>query len=398
MSLKKVLILNPYFPTLGGGEKYMGYLCKFIEEYYTDVKIDVLVHNYNNIDINSDNYPDVSDMMNRFNLKLEKTSLLKVDLKKAKSNVEHLNNKETIENITKDYDIFINFMFLSKHIGKAKRNIYICMFPPTKFVFKGLLKKIFGHYLNYRFARSYDFFVPISLFTNHWLQHWWKHTKKTHLVYPPVFSEQLQQETSQHNFAIPEERKNIILSVGRFFVGAHNKKQDVLVNLFKENFSYLQDWELHLVGGVSNTTADVEYVTRISNDAEGYPIFIHNNCGYEKLESLYKEAKVFWHATGHGEDVNSFPDKLEHFGITTVEAMSYGVVPIVINKGGQAEIVENKINGFCWDTEEECITYTLEINRNEKLRHNLSVNAIERSKYFSIENFFKSNKEIFDEL
>jgi len=32
MKNSKVLILNPYLPTLGGGEKHMGYLCQFIEE------------------------------------------------------------------------------------------------------------------------------------------------------------------------------------------------------------------------------------------------------------------------------------------------------------------------------------------------------------------------------
>lgn len=31
--MKKVLVLNPYLPTMGGGEKHMGYLCKFIEDY-----------------------------------------------------------------------------------------------------------------------------------------------------------------------------------------------------------------------------------------------------------------------------------------------------------------------------------------------------------------------------
>lgn len=31
---KKVAILNPYVATRGGGEKHMGYLCQFMEEYY----------------------------------------------------------------------------------------------------------------------------------------------------------------------------------------------------------------------------------------------------------------------------------------------------------------------------------------------------------------------------
>ena len=41
---------------------------------------------------------------------------------------------------------------------------------------------------------------------------------------------------------------------------------------------------------------------------------------------------------------------MEHFGITTVEAMAAGCVPVVINKAGQREIVEDGVSGFLWNT------------------------------------------------
>ena len=53
----------------------------------------------------------------------------------------------------------------------------------------------------------------------------------------------------------------------------------------------------------------------------------------------YKLAKIYWHASGFGEDLETHPEKAEHFGITTVEAMINGLVPIVIDAGGQKEIV-----------------------------------------------------------
>ena len=77
--MKKVLILNPYLPTMGGGEKHMGYLCKFIEEYYNDnVKIDILVHNYNNIDIHDKDYVTID----KLNKSLKLTSLARDTLVK----------------------------------------------------------------------------------------------------------------------------------------------------------------------------------------------------------------------------------------------------------------------------------------------------------------------------
>ena len=64
----KILILNPYLPTLGGGEKNMGYLCKFLEQFYKDVEIDILTMNYNNIDISSIDYPNIELLQKKFNI------------------------------------------------------------------------------------------------------------------------------------------------------------------------------------------------------------------------------------------------------------------------------------------------------------------------------------------
>lgn len=58
---------------------------------------------------------------------------------------------------------------------------------------------------------------------------------------------------------------------------------------------------------------------------------------------LYGEASIFWHACGLGE---KDPHLVEHFGMTTVEAMQNYCVPIVIDGGGQKEIVEHGVSGF----------------------------------------------------
>jgi hypothetical protein len=55
-----------------------------------------------------------------------------------------------------------------------------------------------------------------------------------------------------------------------------------------------------------------------------------------------------WHATGYGFDAEQYPAKQEHFGMTTVEAMSAGAVPVVLNTGGQREIVTHGDDGFLW--------------------------------------------------
>ncbi|AIQ14750.1 hypothetical protein PDUR_24885 [Paenibacillus durus] len=370
----------------------MGYLCKFIENYYEDVEIDILVHNYNNIDIHSSNYPDIHVLYDRFGIKLNKTKIRKIDLPPASSLIDHYKNKKRIEDLSKEYDLFINFMFLSKHVGKAKRNIYSCMFPPQKYNFNKFPKNVIGKVLDSQFKRSYDYFVTNSMFTNHWHQHYWNTGKKNKPVYPPVF---LKDEMAKVIFS---EKEKIILSVGRFFVGAHNKKQDQLVDFFINNYQKFEGWELHLIGALSNNANDIDYVNSIQEKIKEYPIHLHVNIPLSEVNHFYKKAKIFWHATGLDEESDMFPDKMEHFGITTVEAMSNGVVPIVINKGGQTEIVNHEKDGYLWNTREELLSYTLQLMKDPEQMLSLANNAIERAEYFSVENYYKHNEEIFNAL
>ncbi|WP_127569192.1 glycosyltransferase family 4 protein [Paenibacillus xylaniclasticus] len=369
----------------------MGYLCKCIEEFYDDVKIEILVHNYNNIDIHAPNYPTIEMLNERFSLQLNKTSILKLDLPKANSLKEHYRNKRIIEKMTESYDLFINFMFLSKHEGRARKNIYSCMFPPTHYQFPdSLFRQLAGKWMDRKFVKSYDYFITNSYYTNHWHEHFWHTGAKNKVIYPPVFSEQ----TVLQRVGESTTRKNMILSVGRFFVGAHNKKQDALVDMFLRNCSKWPGWEFHLAGAVSTTDIDVEYVNQIKKRIEGSPVYLHLNCPFSELEQLYKEAKIFWHATGYGENDNEFPEKMEHFGITTVEAMSYGVVPVVINKGGQTEIIQQSETGLLWNTEEELVAHTEMLMAEEAERVRQAQRCYDSANLFSIEKFYEKSREI----
>ena len=83
---------------------------------------------------------------------------------------------------------------------------------------------------------------------------------------------------------------------------------------------------------------------------------------------------------------------MEHFGLTTVEAMSVGCVPVVINKGGQSEIVTDDC-GYRWNTLEELILYTEKLFKKSELLKNMSYNAKKRSEFYSTENFIMRLKQ-----
>ncbi len=67
---------------------------------------------------------------------------------------------------------------------------------------------------------------------------------------------------------------------------------------------------------------------------------------------------MFWSATGYGEDEQKNPWASEHFGMTTVEAMAGGCVPVVIDRAGQKEIVREGLDGYRWSTPEQLVERT----------------------------------------
>lgn len=393
--MKKILILNPYIPTLGGGEKHMGYLCQFMEEYYKhDLRIDILVHNYNEEDIYSKDYVTIEKVNQQFGLQLQKTYLRKENFENKPMK---MSINDYITQITKEYDIFINFMIFSRHIGKAKVNLYQCMFPPKSYMMerkKGFLPYLYAKKADFCFRHSYDCFISNSAYTNHWFCTFWKEKNKNRVIYPPVFEKnELMGRYEEEN------KKNIIISVGRFFVASHSKKQLDMVKFFVHHYEVFRNYEYHLVGAISTYPDDIAYLEEIKKIAKTVDnVFVHENCPYKELKDLYKKAKIFWHATGYGVDENVEPEKMEHFGITTVEAMSFGAVPVVINKGGQKETVEEGINGFRWNTEEECVEKTLCLTQNDTLRKKMAEVSVERAKDYSIEAFYERNRQVFHEL
>ncbi|GAF81554.1 unnamed protein product, partial [marine sediment metagenome] len=95
-------------------------------------------------------------------------------------------------------------------------------------------------------------------------------------------------------------------------------------------------------------------------------------------------------------DENKYPGHLEHFGMTTAEAMSHGSIPIVLNKGGYKEIVENNKSGFLFNSEQEAIEKLKLVIQNKSLRKKMSREAIKRAKKFSLQRMQNQIDEIME--
>lgn len=409
---KKILILNPYLSSRGGGEKHMCSFCQFLEKYYKgNVQIDIFVYSREGVDVFAENYVTIKELNHLFGLHLSYTNI-----KKIKLNHEFINEKaisannirrtdryqsyleedRTIRKISKEYDIFVNWMFLSKHTGSAKINLYACMFPPKKYPKTSILHlgRIYRDYIDKRFKRKYHAYICNSYYTDKWLREYWDVKENDFVIYPPVF------ETAFGGDKYQEVKKeNIILSVGRFFTAGHNKRQLELIKFFVEYQEVLKDYEYHLAGNVSDRKEDREYLELVKKEAaKAKNIYIHENCKREELTKLYQKAKIFWHGTGYGIEIEKEPEKMEHFGISTVEAMAYGVVPVVIEKGGQKEIVEQGVNGYLWNKKEECVQHTLKLIKEETKRKEMAKLSAEMADKYSMEHFLEQNKKLFQTL
>ncbi|HET6953161.1 MAG TPA: glycosyltransferase family 4 protein, partial [Acidimicrobiales bacterium] len=181
---------------------------------------------------------------------------------------------------------------------------------------------------------SYDRVLANSRYTQGWIARLWG--RDSDVLHPPV------------TLVERREKAPLILSVGRFFMPGtgHNKKQLEMVEAFRRLVASggAEGWEYHLAGGCAPEHRP--YLDQIEEAAAGLPVVLHPDAGGAELRELYGRASIFWHAAGLGEDPERHPDRFEHFGITTVEAMSAGAVPVVIDAAGQVEIVEQGVSGY----------------------------------------------------
>ncbi|HVF26599.1 MAG TPA: glycosyltransferase [Pyrinomonadaceae bacterium] len=300
-------------------------------------------------------------------------------------------------------DVFINNSYGSSLPCPTTRGVYMCMFPhelPVPVRANGFPRRIYRpcmdwvekHLLGCRatdFIDSYSAVTANSNFTARWVRKMWD--RHSEVIY-----------SACDNMGPPANKEKIILNVGRFdrgSAGALCKRQDILVDVFNQLTDFQKDgWQLHLAGSVAKGSESLTHVVRLKEAAKGRPVFFHFDADFSKLRDLYRHASIYWHATGYGFEASEHPTLQEHFGITTVEAMSAGAVPVVINSGGQREIVTHAADGFLWNKPSTLAAQTAQLIGDPHLLKRLSRQAILSSAKFSRANFNTSIDLIIDQL
>jgi glycosyltransferase involved in cell wall biosynthesis/GT2 family glycosyltransferase len=180
-----------------------------------------------------------------------------------------------------------------------------------------------------------------------------------------------------------------IISVGRFFRGGHSKRHDLMIEAFKLLVSTSsRSVELHLAGSSHPEPDNVTYLADLMSSAAGAPIYFHVNAAADDLEALYATANIYWHAAGLGSNLVAEPWAAEHFGISIVEAMSAGALPLALASGGAREIITHGVDGFLYDTAEALVEQTAALIAAPAARRaEMATAAIVRARDYSVEAF-----------
>jgi O-antigen biosynthesis protein len=334
-----VAIYNMCFATLGGGERRTAALAAHLAERH-DVTLFVL------------SPLDISIVKSVFG----------IDLSRVR--VTALHGKDHVHEILRSApDLFINNSYGSTLECPAPAGIYMCMFPVDDMLAPS----------------SYDVITANSNYVAGWIDRRW--ACRSEVVY------------SACNLIGPGDttKRPSILNVGRFFQdvpGAHHKRQDVLLETFRGMVEAgVADWDLHLVGNVDPDSPAQNFVGQLRHAGESYPVRISACLPYDALRREYQAASIYWHGTGYGCDHEREPSKLEHFGMSIVEAMSAGAVPLVYDGGGPREIITSGVNGFLWSDPDELVAHTRRLLEDPALREAMTARAVADSRRFGVQEF-----------
>lgn len=353
----RIGIYDPYLDDLGGGEKYMMTIAECLSKTH-----DVTVF--------WNNKSDLERIAARFALDL---SQVKIETNIFSKNISIMSRLSA----TKRFDALIILTDGSIPLVLSKR-LYVHIQQPLRIANlksvknKFKLGRIEKYFYNSKFTKEFSYTGDSSVASK--------------VIYPPVTS-----------IVRKTVKENLIIHVGRFRVLENNdddfKKQNLMIKVFIEMIEKgLKNWKF-VIATSTNDLSDPKFKSMMEN-VKGYPIEFLINKNNSDLWDVYNKAKIYWHASGFGENLKLHPEYAEHFGISTVEAMSVGVVPVVINAGGQKEIVNDGENGLLWNDLNALKHQTQKLIDDKDLWTRLSETARQDAGKYSKEKFCQNINDL----
>ena len=205
-------------------------------------------------------------------------------------------------------------------------------------------------------VRRVGILLSVSDFTRGFVAKRWERDSKT--VYPPCPVEDYSEFTNV------KSRENLVVTIGRIV-------PEKRFHLFVELARIVPKTRFVAIGSLSDETS--AYYDQLKKSAPENVSFVLSPL--RKVRDILGRAMAYVHCAEN-----------EHFGITIVEAMAAGCVPIVHDSGGPKEIVTSDV-GFRWSNLSVAARQIVMLAENDSLWRELSAAASVRARQFRPEVF-----------
>jgi len=192
--------------------------------------------------------------------------------------------------------------------------------------------------------------------------------RKAIVLYPPVDIEKYRELPRE------KERQNIVLTIARI-------SPEKMLHVIPQIAAYTKDAQFIIIGAESGSTHVV--LRKLKKNIAKYGVedrirLVLNAPEHVKMR-LLSEAKVYLH---------TMPN--EHFGISVIEAMAAGLVPVVHRSGGPWLDILGGVQGrygFSYSNPEEAGELISQLIHDDGLLREVSERAVERARLFSFNSF-----------
>jgi len=192
------------------------------------------------------------------------------------------------------------------------------------------------------------------------------------VLYPPVPSTFFLKNSENLN---QHPRKNLVVTVSRFGVGKGLEKIPYIAKLTNRNINFA------IIGLVHDKNVLRSVLRSIKKFGLTNRVKVFTNISKQDIKIILNSAKLYLHTTVG-----------EHFGISIVEAMAMGCLPIVHNSGGVKEFVPAQYGyGNLQDAARKIETATYEWTPEKAKK------MVETAKQFSESNFSKNFMKLFSQ-
>ena len=232
-------------------------------------------------------------------------------------------------------------------------------------------------------AKNAQKIITPSFYLKNIISGWGIPERKIEVIYNAV-------EEASDTLPLKEEAKrkigisgNIILSVGRLTPW---KGFSTLIEIMPDLLEKNPYFKLIIVGSgeeeihLKDTVAQLELADSVK---------LVGRVPHQKIPLYFRAADIFV--------LNSWYEGLSH---VILEAMQFGVPIIASNKGGNPELIENKINGFLvgYNNEEEIKGAILKLWQDKNLQEKFIKNSKEKLKKFNWDNLVEQTLKVLTNL